>query len=84
LPVDTIENTTSRPARSAALLTILAPRLASGSALAAVRFQTVTSLPASSSSSAIGNPMRPAPIQPMRGAFPAMLSSSVRVGVSAQ
>ena len=43
LPVETMENTTSQPARSLSLSTILPPEAASGSALARVRFQIDTS-----------------------------------------
>ena len=45
------------------------PILASGSALARVRFQIVTSWPALMSRSAMGKPMRPMPIQPIFCAF---------------
>src|SRR5262245_38606536 len=65
LPVETIKNTTSQPASAAGVATICAPSLARGSALARVRFQTLTRLPALSRNSAMGSPMRPNPIQPM-------------------
>ena len=58
-------NTTSQPASSTGLSTSLPPLAASGSALARVRFQIVTSWPALSRRSAIGVPMRPTPIQPI-------------------
>ena len=60
-----MENTTSQPASSTGLSTILPPLAANGSALARVRFQIVTSWPALSRRSAIGVPMRPTPIQPI-------------------
>ena len=54
------------PARSDRLVDDLAADLAaSGSALDRVRFQIVTSWPALSRRSAIGEPMRPTPIQPI-------------------
>ena len=65
LPVETIANTTSQPASSTGLSTILPPLSASGSALARVRFQIDTSWPALSRRSAMGVPMRPTPIQPI-------------------
>ena len=49
-------------ATSAALAPRVAPRCTSGSAFSAVRFQTVTGLPASISRVAIGAPIRPVPM----------------------
>ena len=59
---DTMMKTMSRSARSAGWSTTRAP---SASALAFVRFWTVTSLPAAMRRAAMAAPMRPAPIQPM-------------------
>ena len=76
LPVETIRNTTSQPASAAGVSTILPPSLASGSALAFVRFQMLTWLPALMRYAAIGSPMRPSPIQPM-WCVPAMVFFSL-------
>src|SRR2546428_4615267 len=62
--VDTMQKTMSRPASSPSESTILAPYLASGSALARVRFHTAMSQPAFARRPAISKPMRPVPIQP--------------------
>jgi hypothetical protein len=62
--VDTIVKTTSMPRSSAMLSAIEQPNSASGSALARVRFQTVTLVPALARRAAMAAPMRPAPIQP--------------------
>src|SRR5919197_6198668 len=62
--VDTMQNTMSRRASSASVSTSFAPYLASGSALARVRFQTAMSQPPFASRAAISKPMRPVPIQP--------------------
>ncbi len=62
----TIVKTMSRSARSAGASTMVAPRSASGSAFARVRFHTATSCPAASRRLASAKPMRPAPIQPSR------------------
>src|SRR4051812_44837514 len=64
LLVDTIVKTTSMPRSSAMLSAIEQPNSASGSALARVRFQTVTLVPALARRVAMAAPMRPAPIQP--------------------
>ena len=56
--------TMSLPDSSFGRSTICPPFLASGSALARVQFQIATELPAFKSRSAIGEPMRPMPIQP--------------------
>ncbi|MNC87013.1 hypothetical protein D3C83_27070 [compost metagenome] len=53
LPVETIVNTMSQPARSASESTTFAPDFASGSAFARVRFHTEMSHPAFASRSAI-------------------------------
>src|SRR5712692_10899209 len=62
--VDTMQNTMSRPASSPSVSTTLAPYLASGSALARVRFHTAMSQPPFARRPAISKPMRPVPIQP--------------------
>jgi hypothetical protein len=62
----TIVNTTSRPPSSSAPRTSVAPRPTSPVARDRVRFQTCRSTPPASSRSAIGNPIRPVPIQPTR------------------
>src|SRR5256885_10109090 len=62
--VDTMQKTMSRPASSPSESTILAPYLASGSALARVRFHTAMSQPPFARRPAISKPMRPVPIQP--------------------
>src|SRR5579883_2896971 len=65
LPVASMAKTTSALQRSSTLSTITAPSFANGSALARVRFHTLTLCPASSKRVTIGKPMRPMPIQPM-------------------
>jgi hypothetical protein len=58
-------NTTSQPARSSLLPTMVAPYSASGAALEAVRFQTLALWPALSRRLTMASPMRPRPIHPM-------------------
>src|SRR5438105_5570000 len=70
--VETMQNTMSRRASSGSVSTTFAPYLASGSALARVRFQTAMSQPPFARRAAISKPMRPVPIQPS--------FNSVRVG----
>src|SRR5438270_8831442 len=62
--VDTMQNTMSREASCGSVSTTFAPYLASGSALARVRFQTAMSQPPFARRAAISKPMRPVPIQP--------------------
>ena len=52
---------------------MLAPRAASGSALAFVRLYTARSQPAASSRSASADPIRPVPSQPSRNVRPVLV-----------
>src|SRR5579871_582811 len=59
-----VMTTSTRAARSAGLIARAAPAFTSGSALSALRFQTVTSWPTSISRLAMAAPMRPNPATP--------------------
>ena len=63
--VDTIVKTTWQLDNACLLGAMVAPYSTSGSALAAVRFHTLTGCPALSSRLTIASPIRPKPIHPI-------------------